>query len=138
MATGTAAIIPPARQDPRQVANTLRHTINWDDAGVAAGVPFANSLPQGAFILDVLVEIVTTFDGNAPVLTVGTVGPAYNNIVAAADVNEGAAAVTRVTTGLGRGLAAAGDVTPFAKLALDGATKGQAVIAILYEGGFAS
>lgn len=135
MATNTAVVLPPARQDPRQVVNTLKLTINWNDAGVAAGVPFDNSLPQGAFIQDVLVEIVVPFNGTTPSLTIGTVSTAYNNIVAAADVDETAAAVTRVTRGLGRGLSAAGDVAVYGKLALTAASAGQAIIVIFYEGG---
>jgi hypothetical protein len=73
-----------ARQDPRQVVNTLKKTVNFNDPGVAAGIPFDNYLPQNAFILRVLVEIVVVFNAvTTNVLTVGTVGAAYNNIVAA-------------------------------------------------------
>ncbi len=142
MATGTAATLPPPRQDPRQVANTLKKTINWNDAGVTnAGVQantnFDNSLPQSAFILRVLVEIVTTFDGGAS-LTVGTVAAGYNNVVAAADVNEAVAGVYDVTRALGRSLTAAAPVTPVVAITQNGATKGQAIIIIEYDGGFAS
>lgn len=128
-----------ARQDPRQVANTLKKTVNFNDPGIAAGVAFDNPLPQNAFILRVLVEIVALFNaGTTNVLTVGTVGATYNNIVAAADVNEGATGVYDVTRGLGRALTAAADVNVFAQYVQTGtaATTGQAIIVIEFEGGW--
>lgn len=141
MATGTAQVSPPVRRDSRQLVNSLKKTVNFNDAGIATGVAFDNSLPQGSFITQVLCEIVTVFNAaTTNVLTVGTVAAAYNNIIAAGDVNEGATGVTAVATGLGRSLTAAGDVTPFAMYTQTGAaaTTGQAVIVILYEGGWAS
>ena len=128
-----------ARQDPRQVANTLKKIVNYNDAGISVGLAFDNPLPQNAFILRVLVEIVVTFNAvTTNVLTVGTVGPTYNNIVAAADVNEGAAGVYDVTRGLGRALTAAGDVSVYAQYTQTGtaATRGQAIIVIEFEGGW--
>lgn len=139
MTTGTLGT--NARQDPRQVLNTLKKTINYNDPGVAAGVPFDNPLPQNAFIENVLVEIVTAFNaGTTNVLTVGTVGATYNNIVAAADVNEGVAGVYQITRALGRSLTASGDVLPYAQYTQTGpaATAGQAIIVIFYEGGWAT
>src|SRR6516162_6232678 len=104
-----------ARQDPRQVANTLKKTINFNDAASGVAVPFANYLPQGAYIITVSVEVVTAFNGTTPTLTVGTVGAAYNNIVAAADVTWTAAAVgIPVVRSYGRSLTAAADVLPYA------------------------
>lgn len=141
MTTNTAPASPPARQDPRQVLNTLTKTVNFGDVGIASGVAFANSLPQGAFIVDVLVEIVVAFNaGTTNVLTVGTNTPTNNNIVNAADVNEAVTAVTSVTRGLGRSLAAAAEAPIFAMYTQTGtaATTGQAVIVITYTGGFAS
>jgi hypothetical protein len=99
------------------------------NAGVQSNVNFDNSLPQGAFILRVLVEIVTTFNGGAS-LTVGTVAAGYNNIVAAADVNEGVAGVYDVTRALGRGLTAAAEKTPVVAITQNAATQGQAIIVI--------
>lgn len=128
-----------ARQDPRQVVNTLKKTINFNDAGIASGVPFDNYLPQNAFIENVLVEVVTVFNAGATnVLTVGTNATAYNNIVAAADINEGATGVTQVTRSFGRSLTASGDVLPYAMYAQTGgaATTGQAIVVIFYEGGW--
>lgn len=141
MTTGTAQTNPATRQAPRQVVNSLKDTVNYNDAGIATGVAWDNALPQGAFIVDVLVEVVTVFNaGTTNVLTVGTNAATYNNIVAAGDVNEAAAAVTRVTTGLGRSVAASADVVPFSMYTQTGtaATTGQAVVCIIYEGGWSS
>jgi hypothetical protein len=137
MTTNTTPVSPPSRIDPRQVTNTLKRTLNWNDGDVALAA-FANSLPLGAFITRVLVEIVTAFDGTTPTLVVGTNSATYNDIVAAADVNEAAAGVTEVTRGLGRSIAATAEKAVFAKATLTNATQGKAIIVIEYEGGWAS
>lgn len=139
MTTGVLGVA--ARQDPRQVVNTLKKTINYNDANIAVGVAFENYLPQGAFISRVLIEVVTAFNaGTTNVLTVGTVGAAFNNIVSAADVNEAATGIYDATRALGRALTAAGNVLPVALFAQTGtaATAGQAIVLIEYEGGWAS
>lgn len=135
MATNTLG--NQARQQHTQVVNTFRKTVNYNDPGISAGVR-GFTLPLGAFIVQVLCEIVTVFNaGTTNVLTVGTNGPTnYNDIIAAGDVNEAALAVTSVTTGLGRSLAAAAAKDVFFKYTQSGtaATTGQAVIVISYEG----
>jgi hypothetical protein len=139
MPTGTVGVA--ARQDPRQVVNTLKKTTNFGDVGIAVGVAFENYLPQAAFITRVLTEIVTAFNaGGTNPYTVGTVGAAYNNIVAAGDVNPAVVGVYESTRALGRLLAAAGAVLPVAKYAQTGgaATTGQAITVICFEGGWAS
>lgn len=128
-----------ARQDPRQVVNTLKKTVNYNDAGIGSGVAMDNPLPQNAFILRVLVEIVTAFNAvTTNVLTVGTVGAAYNNIVNAGDVNELVAGIYDVTRALGRSLTASGDVLPYVMYTQSGtaATQGQAIVLIAFEGGW--
>lgn len=133
MATNTAQILN--RQDPRQVVNTLKKTINWNDADVADSA-FELGLPAGAFITQVLVEIVTAFDGT-PTMVVGTVSSAYNNIVASADLDETVAGVTSVLRALGRGLTASAAVIPHSKVTFGGTpTAGQAIVLINYEGGW--
>ena len=129
-----------ARVDPRQVVNTLKKTVNWNDNASGVASPFANPLPAGAFISRVLVEIVTAFNGTTPALVAGTVGAAYNNIVAAGDVNLGVAGVYDATRSLGRALTAAGDILPYALYSNAGGTPsaGQAIILIEYEGGWQS
>ena len=89
-----------ARQDPRQVSNTLKKTINWNDAASGVAVPMANYLPQGAYIMLCSVEVVTIFNGTTPTITVGTNAGSWNNIVAAADVTWTATGVTAVVRGL--------------------------------------
>ena len=140
MATNTTPALPPVRLDPRQVANELSITVNYNDASVGTGINFANSLPAGARILDVQVEVITAFNaGTTNVLTVGT-NAGVNNIVASTDVNAGSTGVTKVTRGLGRSITAGADKTPQVKFAQTGtaATAGQAVITITYDGGFSS
>lgn len=137
MTTGTLGT--NARQDPRQVVNTLKKTVNFNDPGIATGVAFDNYLPQNAFIENVLVEVVAAFNaGTTNVLTVGTNSATYNNIVAAGDVNEAATGVYQVPRSFGRSLTASADVLPYAMYTQTGAaaTTGQAIIVIFYEGGW--
>lgn len=139
MPTGTVGV--SARQDPRQLSNTLKRTTNFNDVGIAVGVAYEQYLPRSAFILRVLTEIVVAFNAvTTNVYTVGTVGAAYNNIVAAGDVNPGAVGVYESTRALGRALTAAADVLPVAKYTQTGgaATTGQAITVIEFEGGWAS
>ena len=139
MATGVLGTA--ARQDPRQVSNTLKKTINWNDAATGVAVPFANYLPAGAYIITVSVEVVVGFNGTTPTVTVGTVGPPYVNIVAAADVTWTAPTVPPVVVsrGTGRSLTAAGDVLPLAQWNATGApSAGQAIVVIEFEGGWQS
>lgn len=139
MPTGTVGVAD--RQDPRQVSNTLKKTTNFNDAGIANGIAFENYLPRSAFIIQVLTEIVTAFNAvTTNVYTVGTVGAAYNNIVAAGDVNPALAGVYPSTRAVGRALTAAAAVLPVAKYTQTGtpATTGQAITLIEFEGGWAS
>jgi hypothetical protein len=141
MATGTAAALPPVRTDPRQVVNTLKATVNYSDANISTGYSLRNSLPAAAFITGVFVEIVTAFNAaSTNVLTFGTNSSSYNDLVAAADVNEAVTGVYIVTRGLGRSIAASADKPVFAKYTQTGgaATTGQAVIVITYEGGWST
>lgn len=125
-----------ARQQPRQVVNTLRFDVNYDDEGIAAGVK-VGTLPPGAFITDILAKIVTGFDaGTTNVLTVGTNASSYDNIIASADVTEGTPATTRVTTGLGVGTDGPTALDIYAKYTQSGtvAQNGRAIIVICFEG----
>lgn len=137
MPTNTAATVPAPRQDPRQVVNTLRKTFNWNDAAIATGVAFDNSLPLGAFVLTMEVEIVTAFDGT-PTFTVGTNSTSYNDLASSADVTASTIGVYTATRGKGRSLAATADKIPYAKLAATSPTVGQAVVVITYEGGWST
>lgn len=136
MTTGTAGVAD--RVDPRQVTNTLKKTVNWNDNAANVAAAFANYLPRGAFLTSVLVEVVTAFNGTTPTIAVGTVGAAYNNIVATGDVNWALAGVYQATRGLGRSLANAAAVLPFALYNNGGGgpSAGQAIIVMEYEGGW--
>lgn len=128
-----------ARQDPRNVSNLLRYRFNWNDPGIAAGV-LIGMLPQNAFITGQWMEIVTAFNGTTPVITVGTVGAAYNNLMADADITDGTPGVyspALAANKYGRGLTAAGDVGVYIKLAVTGApSAGIGEYVIEFEGGF--
>lgn len=141
MTTGTPGT--SARQDPRQVINTLKKIVNFNDTGVGAGTAqtFDNPLPQGAFITNVQVETVTTFNaGTTNVLVVGTNPTTFNNLIASGDVSLTAAGTTSVSRGWGRSITNASDTTPFAVFTQTGssATQGSLIIVLTYEGGWAS
>lgn len=136
MATNTAGTA--ARQDPRNVANTMVAIVNFGDIGISTGNKFG-TLPAGARIVDVIVEIITAFNAvTTNVLTVGTNSTSYNNMVAAADVDETVAAATRVDRGIGGSIARAADIDVYAKYTQTGtaATAGKAEITIVFEGGW--
>lgn len=141
MATNVTPAFPPSRRDPRQLVNTLKLTMNFNDTNVSTGELFANSLPQGAFILDVDVEVVIAFNaGTTNVLTVGTNTASFNNLVASGDVNPAATGETRVSRGRGRSITNAGDTSVYATYTQTGtsATTGQAIVVVTFEGGWSS
>jgi hypothetical protein len=136
-----------ARQDPRNVSNTIRALFNYNDAGLSAGV-LIGVLPLGAFIMGWTCEIITAFNaGTTNPITVGGNASAYNNIMQAADNTPGAPGVyvDPVTVGppslrprTGRSVASAGDIAIYLKYAPTGAaaTTGQGVFVLEFEGGF--
>ncbi len=132
---GTNSVTPGSapRQHPKELVHYLRKTVNFDDAGISDGIPFANMLPENAQILRTTVNILTAFNaGTTNVLTVGT-DASRLNIVAAADVNEAATGVTSVATGAALDLSG-GAAMPYVKYAQTGtaATAGKACIVIEY------
>jgi hypothetical protein len=134
-----------ARQDPRNLINVFKKTVNFNDPGLAAGVLIGpDALPQGAFIIDVWVEVVVAFNaGTTNTFSIGTNSPNFNNISNTL-TGQGSSSigtqVTEQTVGYGRSLAAAGDTQIFVKYAFTGTppTTGQAVICIAFEGGFST
>ena len=135
-----------ARQDPRNVTNTIRWRFTFADAGLAAGVQIG-VLPQNAFICAQFMEIVTAFNaGTTNPISVGTVAAAYNNIHAAGDNVPGTPGIyfPTFTVGAaligkyGRSLTQAGDTPVFLKYTPTGtaATTGVAELVIEFEGGF--
>lgn len=143
MTTNTAGT--SNRQDPRQVPNTIKRTLNATASDIAAApigtLPSGNPLPQGAFIIDVLVEVVTAFNAaTTNVLLMGTNSASFNNMVATGDVDLTTTGVYRVSRGTGRALLNAADTGIYAIFVQSGttATTGSAVITVTYEGGFSS
>lgn len=144
MPTNTSPGFPPSRRDPRQLSNTLKRTLNYNDSDVALA-SFFSSLPMGAFITKVQVEIVTAFNaGSTNPITVGTNSTTYNNLIASSDNTPGTPGTYFVTTSgttkLGRAFAASADTPVYATYIPTGtaATTGQAVIVIEFEGGWSS
>jgi hypothetical protein len=137
MATNTSPVMPPARKDARQLVNTLKRVLNFNDGDIAK-FSFANSLPAGAFIVSVQVYTVTNFNaGTTNPITIGTNSTTFNNIAIATDITNTAATMSTPTRGLGPALAASGDIAVFGTYIPTGtaATQGQAIIVITYEGG---
>lgn len=137
MTTNTTPSFPPARKDPRQVVNTLKRVLNYNDSD-AALAGFANGLPSGAFIVSVQVYVVTAFNaGTTNPITVGTNATSYNNIAQSGDITNASATMSSPTRGLGTAVTASGDVAVYATYVPTGTapTAGQAVIVITYEGG---
>lgn len=144
MATNTAQVSPATRQDPRQVINTLKRILNFNDADIAAAF-FDNSLPLGSFVTQVQCEIQTAFNaGSTNPITVGTNASTYNNLLASGDITGATPAVYQIsaasTAKLGRAFAASADVKVAATYVPTGtpATTGKAVIVICFEGGWSS
>ena len=144
MTTNTAAVLPPARQDPRQVLNTLKQIINFGDLNASAGIAWANSLPAGAVIMMVISEVLTAFNaGGTNPITVGTTllgTQIANGAGAGTDFDPTVVGATSVGRGLGGSLAAAADTPLYYSYVPTGgaATTGQARITIAYEGGWSS
>lgn len=112
----------------------LRFAVNWNDAGIAAGVG-KQTLPAGAILIGTDVQIVTPFNAaTTNVLTVGVAGVA-NNVVAAADADESTAGLTQNIkpsgTALGP-LAADSQVTVTYTQTGAAATAGKAIVIIKY------
>lgn len=133
MATGTAG--STARKLALQVGHTLRIKVNYNDAGIASGVG-KQWLPAGAIITGTDVYIATAFNaGTTNVLTVGTNSTSYNNMIAAADVDETAAALTQNVKPTGTALGPlSADAQVFVKFAQTGtaASAGVAYIIVKY------
>src|SRR5258706_13061372 len=109
MAPATAG--STARQTQYQHVHSLRITVNYNDPGIANGVG-KQWLPAGAILVGTDVVVDTVFNAaTTNVLTLGTNAAAYDNIAAAADINEGATGLTQnikpTRTALGKLSAAA-------------------------------
>ena len=90
-----------ARQDPRNVSNTIRWRFTFADPGLAVGVQIG-VLPQNAFITMQLLEIVTAFNAaTTNPLSAGTVAAAYNNLFTSTDSGSTGATIAVQMTQIG-------------------------------------
>lgn len=141
MATNTAG--SSARQDPRQVSNTMRGTILFSQQ--ATFIPMG-TLPKGAWVIAVQTSIDTLFNaGTTNPIVVGSVG-VPNSLQQAADNTPGATGMyisppgTGGNTRLGKATAAAADTVIGITYTPTGTapTTGSAEVLVEFEGGFAA
>lgn len=131
MATNTAGV--DARQAPWQMVHYMRKTVSYSDTGISTGVPFKHYLPSGASIMYVMVKVKTAFNAaSTNVLTVGYNSTSYDNMVAAADVDESATEASMVLRGAD--LTVSSDQRVYIKYTQtgDAATTGSAEVVIAY------
>jgi hypothetical protein len=134
MTTNTYPAQPPARKDPRQVTNTLKGTFTYNQLSISSGVLMANSIPSGAWITNVQVNVGTTFNGAGNTLQIGT-SSGGNNLVQTGDLTLGSTGTTVVGRGYGPQLALAGDTGVYVQINGTGATQGSLSVLIEFEGG---
>lgn len=129
-----------AQSNPRatqyQVVHYLRKTVNYNDTGIAAGTVIMGTLPAGAIITGTDVNVQVVFNAaTTNVLTAGGNGTTADDVFAAADVAEGAVALTQniKPTGSSLGvLAADRDICVKYTQTGTAATTGQAQIIVKY------
>jgi len=124
-----------ARQYELQATHYLRRTVNYNDAGVAAGL-LIGTVPAGAKLSNVKVWVDTAFNAaTTNVLVAGTTGTG-TNLVAASDVTEGTIGVYTPANAAnqGLGLVFAADTDLFVSYTQSGtaATAGVATIVVEY------
>lgn len=133
MPTGTLATT--ARQTQEQQVHYLRFRVRYNDAGITTGAG-KQFLPAGAILVGTDVHVAQAFNaGTTNVLTVGTNAASYDNIVAAADVNEGATGLTQNIKPTGSALGPlAADARVFVMFTQTGtqATTGDAYVVVKY------
>lgn len=124
----------PARNLLYGVVQAIVKTVAFDTLGIGStDTVKVGTLPAGAQIVDCIVRVTTAFNAaTTNVLIVGTSSGSNADIVAAADVNEGAAGTTVVERG--QDLAFSSDTPIYVKYTQTGtaATTGAAVITITY------
>ena len=141
MATNVTPTFPPSRRDPRQLSNTLKRVLNYNDADASLAA-FFSSLPAGAVITKVLVVVLTAFNAGATnTLAVGQ-NAGHNDIIATTDVSLAATGSTDVTRGVGLAavINSTTDIAVSAVYTQTGAaaTAGKEIILIEFEGGWSS
>ncbi len=120
-----------ARVNDTQQTNYIRATVNWNDAGVATGIPIGY-LPAYAMIISTSVDVSVAFNAaTTNVLNVGTT-PTGTDVAAAASTVSGTQGVKRAIAPTVRVDQITVDTMIYASYTQSGtaATAGQAVIVV--------
>ncbi|WP_051346511.1 hypothetical protein [Bradyrhizobium sp. th.b2] len=124
-----------ARKNAAQMVHYLRFAVNFNDAGIAAGVR-KQTLPAGALIIGTDIHVGTAFNAaTTNVLTVGSAAGSNADIISGAAANEGATGLTQNIAPSGAMLGPiAADTPVFVQYTQTGtaATAGQATVVIKY------
>lgn len=133
MPTGTQG--SAGRQFHLQAVHYCRFFVNYNDPNIATGVKKC-TLPAGAIIIGTDAYVSVVFNAaTTNVLTVGGNSANYDDVAAAADIAEGAVALTKDISPTGSSLGPlAADRDIYAKYTQSGtaATTGKAFIVIKY------
>ncbi len=124
-----------ARVNDTQQMNYIRKTVNWNEAGVATGIPIGY-LPAFAHIETASIDVSVAFNAaTTNVLTVGTNATTYDNIVTGAQAVAGTQGVKRSLAPTVRVDQITADTMVYATYTQSGtaATAGQATITISYS-----
>lgn len=135
MATNTAPTVPATRAVTPRVINTVGCTVNFDDAGIAAGVKLPASIPAGAIITRTIVVIKTAFNAaTTNPLQVGTT-PTGSDVVSSTDSVAATIGAKHPTTATALGVLAA-DTVLYANYIPTGAAPTTGKAHILFEYAF--
>ncbi len=119
------------RQFHTQQVHYLRKTVNYNDANIAGGV-LIGTLPAGAQIVDIAVNVLTAFNAaTTNNLLLGTAAGG-NQIATTGDTAAGTPGFKRATTGGALNLASDSDVFVTYTQTGAAATAGKANIVIAY------
>lgn len=125
--------MPHSRILPFPAVCYLRKEVAFNTSGIDTGVAMNASVPPNSIIIGTSVSIDTVFNAaSTNVLTVGTVSTAYNNLIAAGDVDETSLGVTTITSKSIKTGSSSTDV--YIKYAQTGtaATTGAATVVVMY------
>jgi len=123
----------PARKTQLAVTHQISRTVNYNDAGITAGVQIG-TLPAGAVLKETMIITDTAFNGTTSVtLSVGTTATG-TDLINATDVRTAAARVDTVVPVAKAGPLAA-DQAYYASVAFGGTTgsAGRSTIVITYH-----
>ena len=124
--------MPIPQQYHQNLVHYLRKEVNFNDPGIALGLVIGR-LPAGAQITQAMARVKNAFNaGTTNVLTIGTNGATYDNVLGAADIAEATPGTYQAP---GAGLIDVGaDTDLVARYTQSGAaaTAGRAILHIAY------